>query len=153
MEKLILGTRRSGKTQNLIERCSRDRYSIIVCPTREMCKITFDMAQDMGKPIPMPITFEEFISRRFFERHIEKFYIDELQLCLDTIPCHVPIEAAVIDNTYLTIEDINEPVLDTCYYMDKLDRRIQVDYDAEDTARVSKNVLEKLLLAAGFERR
>lgn len=153
MNKLILGTRRQGKTKRLIELCHENGYSIIVCPNRAMCRITFDMAQDMGKPIPMPITFEEFINRRFFERHIEKFYIDELQLCLDTIPCHIPIEAAVIDNTYLTIEDINEPVSDTCYYMDKLDRRIQVDYDAEDTARVSRNILEKLLLAAGFERR
>ena len=53
---LIISGRQTGKTKKLIEACSNDRYSLIVCPTRAMCECTFHMAKEMGMYIPMPIT-------------------------------------------------------------------------------------------------
>lgn len=97
---IVLGYRRSGKTTRLIEKCAKDRYSIIVCPNRVMCKIVFQQALEMGKKIPYPITFREFASGNWENRFIDKFYFDELQGSLQALSQGVPIDDVVIDVTY-----------------------------------------------------
>lgn len=103
MKKLIIANRLSGKTRELIERCNEDRYSIIVCPTRDMCRNTFNMAQDLKMPIPMPITFAEFAAGKFFGRNIDKFYFDELQMSIGIMARGIPIDTIVIDTTAIDI--------------------------------------------------
>lgn len=97
---IVLGYRRSGKTTRLIEKCAKDRYSIIVCPNRVMCKHVFDQALQMGKKIPYPITFEEFVYGRWDGKFVDRFYFDELQSSLQILAQGVNIDDVVIDVTY-----------------------------------------------------
>ena len=108
MRKLIISKRQKGKTKELIERCSVDNYSLLVCPTKAMCQNAFKMAQDMGKPIPMPITFKEFVNHQWCGTHIDKFYFDELQMSLSLEAMGVPIDIAVIDTTCIDVIDWSE---------------------------------------------
>lgn len=156
MNELILGNRRSGKTKELIERCSKDNYSIIVCPNRAMCKITVDMANDMDKPIPMPITFEEFCLQRYMGRIINKFYFDELQMSLSRAAQFVPIGAAVIDTSITEVVNLNNPephtTVEHAIYKYKNKYKVFVDYDEYGRALISKSILEALLRNGGWKR-
>ena len=105
MRNLIISKRQKGKTKELIIKCYADNYSLIVCPNTYMCRHAFKMAQDMGKPIPMPITFKEFVNRQWCGAHIDKFYFDELQMSLSQAAMGVPIDTAVIDTTYIDVID------------------------------------------------
>ena len=100
MEEVVLSKRQQGKTRMLIEMCHADKYSLIVCPNRAMCELTFKMAQDLKMPIPMPITFEVFARRTWSGRNINNFYFDELQMSLQSIAGHTQIKTVVIDTTY-----------------------------------------------------
>lgn len=100
MEEIVLSKRQQGKTRMLIEMCHADKYSLIVCPNRAMCELTFKMAQDLKMPIPMPITFEVFARRTWSGRNINNFYFDELQMSLQSIAGHTQIKTVVIDTTF-----------------------------------------------------
>lgn len=106
MEEIILSDRRKGKTTKLIEMCHKDKYSLIVCPTNEMCKYVFKMAKDMNKEIPMPITFSDFVNHRWYSHGISNFYFDELQMSLQNIAGNVPIKSAVIDTSHLIVRTL-----------------------------------------------
>nr|DAQ50775.1 MAG TPA: hypothetical protein [Caudoviricetes sp.] len=99
MEEIILSKRQQGKTRMLIEMCHADKYSLIICPNHRMCRITFKMAKDLKMPIPMPITFEEFLHREFDKYNIDNFYFDELQMSLQSIAGRTHIKAVAIDKT------------------------------------------------------
>ena len=85
-----------GKTRHLIQKCSQDEYSLIVCPTRAMCKYTFKEAESMGVKIPMPITFEDFIKGKFSPSNVDKFYFDELGMSLSSMAKGVSIDTVII---------------------------------------------------------
>ena len=112
IDNLIIATRQQGKTTQLIEKCHLDKYSIIVCPNKEMCIITYNMAKEMGKPIPMPITFEEFIMHKFCETQlfsiIDNFYFDELQMSLQQISKGVSIDTVVFDVSHTRVIKLKE---------------------------------------------
>lgn len=91
--KIIHGKRQSGKTAELIKRCAKDKYSLIVVPNREMCDSVFLQSKEMGCDIPKPITFDDFIHGRFYAFSVKKFYFDELAMCLKRFTKGVPIEA------------------------------------------------------------
>lgn len=98
MKNLVLAKGRCiGKTSDLIRKCAEDNYSLIVCPTRRMCEAVHEQAKEMDLSIPMPITFKEFVNGQFRGKHIDKFYIDELQMSLDNFAHGVPIDTVVID--------------------------------------------------------
>ena len=99
--KWILAERQSGKTTELIRRFNLDKriynkYSLIVCPSKAMCRATFSYAKRIGLDIPMPITFDEFINGGFEGRHVERFYFDELQISLQSHARGVPIDTVVV---------------------------------------------------------
>lgn len=94
--KWLLAERQSGKTTELIRRCSDDEYSLIVCPNQSMCKNTYAYAKELGLDIPMPITFDDFVNGKFDRRHVERFYFDELQMSLTAYAREVPIDTVVI---------------------------------------------------------
>lgn len=101
MEKLLIANRQTGKTRELIEKCHADDYSIIVCPNRAMCKITFDMAKDLNMPIPMPITFKEFAAGKWNGTFIDRFFFDEIQISLENMARGVPVDTVIIDATHI----------------------------------------------------
>ena len=94
---IIFSQRQTGRTTKLIEKCARYKYALIVCPTRMRANIVFKDARKMGKNIPMPITFEEFISGRFSTEHINAFLIDDLDQCLAIYSRNVPIDTVVFE--------------------------------------------------------
>lgn len=94
---LILSTRQQGKTRKLIEHCHKDKYSIIVCPNREMCRQTYRIADELNMPIPMPITFDEFVNHEYCEKWINNFYFDELQMSLQNYARGVNIADVIFD--------------------------------------------------------
>lgn len=109
---LIIAERQTGKTRHLITKCSQDNYSLIVCPTRAMCRYIVSEAENMKLYIPTPITFDDFVKGRFDSRHVEKFYFDELQLSLSTMTNGVPIDTVIVgfnenSNLYVAGNSIN----------------------------------------------
>ena len=96
IKNIIVADRCTGKTRHLIQKCSQDEYSIIVCPNHMMCNYTFKEAESMGVKIPMPITFEDFVRGKFSSRNVNKFYFDELGISLSGMAKGVPIDTAII---------------------------------------------------------
>lgn len=96
---LIYRKRQTGKTSELIERCSKDKYSLIVAPNRNMCEAIFKQSEELGYAIPYPITFTEFVTGRFCGKYINNFYIDELEMCLNSVSKGVCIDTIVISKT------------------------------------------------------
>ena len=159
MNNLILSTRKMGKTTMLIDLCSKDNYSIIVCPNRVMCRQIFDQALDMGKKIPFPITFEEFAATNRPSRFINRYYFDELQMSLQKLARGIPIEAAVIDTTAINVIDIRADKLIKNHevsYIKKINKdtskRITVEYDEFNRAYITRELLEMMLEKDGYEK-
>lgn len=159
MNNLILSTRQMGKTTMLIDLCSKDNYSIIVCPNRAMCKLVFDQAVDMKKSIPFPITFEEFASTNRPSRFINKYYFDELQMSLQRMARGIPIEAAVIDTTATSVIDIRADKQNKEHevsYIKKINKdtskRITVEYNEFNRAYITRELLEMILEEDGYEK-
>ena len=95
--KIIFSHRRTGRTTQLIEKCSEYNYALIVCPTTVRAYHVFEMARKMGKKIQMPTTFLRFVEGRFCEKNIDAFLIDDLDCCLEMAAKNVPIDTVVIE--------------------------------------------------------
>jgi hypothetical protein len=78
MTELILGSRRSGKTLELIKRSARDGIYILTT-TKQRAGELFRYAQSIGFDIPFPVTLEDFHRTRFHGSCIERdgLYIDQ----------------------------------------------------------------------------
>ena len=88
--KIILRPERGGKTTELI-RCANGKNGYIVCMDRVESHRVMQRAQDIGCDINFPITFDEFLSHRYYSAGIRKFFIDNVDVLLDTIS-NVPID-------------------------------------------------------------
>lgn len=67
--------RGSGKTYQLIKNSSYSWYTI-VCHSSIECDRILIEAKSMKLKIPPPITYDEFISKRYVGKHIFGFLID-----------------------------------------------------------------------------
>lgn len=94
---IICSQRQTGRTTKLIEKCARYRYALIVCPNRTRATSIFHYARKMGKHIPMPMTFRDFLQGRFAAEHINAFLIDDLDQCLAIYAQNVPIDTVVFE--------------------------------------------------------
>lgn len=94
---IICSQRQTGRTTKLIEKCARYRYALIVCPSRMRASYIFHYARKMGKHIPMPMTFGDFLQGRFAAEHINAFLIDDLDSCLEIYSHNVPIDTVVFE--------------------------------------------------------
>jgi len=94
----INGGRQSGKTSKLIKMCARNG-GYIVCRSKSMCGEIMNMARKMEVSIAFPLTYEEFIERRYFGKGISKFYIDDVDALLGYMTT-VPIEAVTFTGSY-----------------------------------------------------
>ena len=108
--RVIFRGRGQGKTTELIRACAaNDKYGLIVCASMPECARVFQVAQDMGLDIPLPITYEQFIKQRYAGRRIDCFYIDNADLLLQSLSRGVVIEAVSITGS----EDVVQKTEDT----------------------------------------
>ena len=95
---IISRPRQSGRTTELIEKCSKYKYALIVCPTAKQAEYVFQMACKAGKDIPFPITFRQFVNGSFYTPVVEAFLIDNLDGCLYTCSRGVLIDTVVFES-------------------------------------------------------
>jgi hypothetical protein len=93
MEKIMMN-RGFGKTHQLIKKSSITGDCIVCKDFNESSRI-FDVAQQMGLKIPMPISFHEFLRGEYSRRGIKGFLIDNADLLLKYIS-NVPITAITL---------------------------------------------------------
>ena len=131
--KVIYMPRCSGRTTALIERCSAHDNTLIVCPSFKHVKETLRLALELGKKIPTPITFRDLMDGKLRGEHVEAILIDDLDTCLASYLCDVPIDTVVIcdqESRQLNSEEyickltpnINKDKNATCYIVEELVR-------------------------------
>lgn len=110
MTDLIVGSRCSGKTTELIKRSATDGLYILT-GTRRQAKCIFDQAKRMGYDIPFPVTWNEFQKTRFRGSCIRRdgLLIDEAGWLLSYIFDGVPIEAVTWTKHDFKDLDIDNP--------------------------------------------
>lgn len=111
MTELILGSRCSGKTTELIKRSATDG-TYILTGTKTQAKYIFDQARLMGYDIPFPVTWEQFKRDRFHGTDVRKkgVLIDETAHILYRIFGGIPIKGVTwtkIDFKDLDLENPN----------------------------------------------
>jgi hypothetical protein len=87
--------RQRGKTTDLI-RLAAAEWLYIVSPDQNAARYTAEMARKMGLDIPLPITWGEFVSRRYHGRGVKGFVIDKLDMCVQQMTT-VPIRAVSLN--------------------------------------------------------
>lgn len=78
--RVIYSGRRTSRTTQLIEACARaeanGEVSYIVCGNHDQAYAIHQKAKEMGKWIGFPLTYDEFLSRRYAGQNIKNFFID-----------------------------------------------------------------------------
>ena len=87
--------RGAGKTRTLVE-MSAETGQTIVCRGPRDVKWIMQEAHDMRKHIPEPITYDDFLNRRFYGTLVEGFLIDNLDQLLRLMSGGVDIDAVTI---------------------------------------------------------
>jgi len=93
--RLISKPRRGGKTTELIRNC-HNNGRLIVCHSRAEARRIYNQAVTTGYQIVLPITYDEFMTRGYFGRHIDGFCIDNLDMFLSNIAGNIPVTAATL---------------------------------------------------------
>jgi hypothetical protein len=87
--KVIDKTRQSGKTTELIKMC-HSRHGYIVCSSRDEALRIHKVSRDLGYKIPLPITYDEFIQKRYYAYGGNVIYIDNVEMLLRAMtPCEI----------------------------------------------------------------
>lgn len=96
---VIASGRQTGRTTRLIEMAAeaetRGEVCYIVCHSQTEASRIADIARHKGLSIGFPITYDEFLSRRYSSQNIHHIYIDNVELLIRRLSM-VPIEAVVI---------------------------------------------------------
>lgn len=109
--KTIIGDRGTGKTTELIKISAKTQNYIVCAGFREAAGIE-KMAKSMNLKIPFPITYYEFLERKYYSKNINGFLIDDLERFFQVISTRVPINAITINNTppnELPVQNIAKP--------------------------------------------
>lgn len=93
MEKIIMN-RGFGKTHQLIVR-SAESGDYIVCQSLYEASRIKSIAGEMKCDIPLPITYDDFISGGYYGRNISGFLIDNVDMLLNRMSM-VPINAITL---------------------------------------------------------
>ena len=94
---ILCWDRGTGKTTELIRKCEKYRYAVIVCPTQKQAEYIFKNAYKIGANIPMPIDIFDFVEGKFFYRNIDAFLFDDLDCCLRALSKGVPIDSVAFN--------------------------------------------------------
>jgi Cdc6-like AAA superfamily ATPase len=101
MIRLIAGRRQTGRTTTLIELCAEKEaageVSYIVVANHQQAYAIAQKAQEMGLSIGFPLTYTEFIERRWAGNHIKHFFIDNVEHFLSGLAAPVNVEAVVFE--------------------------------------------------------
>jgi hypothetical protein len=97
--KIIAKPIRGGKTHDIIKACS-EQGGYIVCRNVKAVQGVAQMARIMKITIPYPITFREFIEGGYHAPGVQKFHIDNADLCLQEIS-PIPIKTISITSEVL----------------------------------------------------
>ena len=89
MEKIIM-PRRYGKTYQLIMKSAKTG-DCIVCDYLQVHNIQ-EKAKEMGKDIPLPISYGDFVKKRYQGKEIKGFLIDDIEMLLEYLS-NVPVNA------------------------------------------------------------
>ncbi len=82
--KVYRSGRRSGKTTDLIKESARGGGYIVCANLNEVSRI-MSVARDMKKDIPMPISFYEFLNKKYYSKGIKSFLIDDADELLQSL--------------------------------------------------------------------
>ena len=94
--KIITGKRRTGKTTKLIqENAACGGY--IVCRSKGEARRIATQAKAMGLIIPLPLTYEELLSKQYYGKGVARFWIDNANDLLRHICSPVPLAGITID--------------------------------------------------------
>lgn len=93
--KIIAWPRQSGRTSEIIKMCA-DKGGYIVTRNIETAYEIRERARKMGLIIPFPLSYKEFVDKKYYSRAVEKFYIDDIEALLYYIAPAVKIEAITI---------------------------------------------------------
>ncbi len=101
--KVVIGGKGSGKTTALIEDSARTGY-YIVC-RRTMIDTVMNMARELDVQIPVPLSYGEFVDRRYYSLGIKGLLIDDADALLEYIST-VPVQAISVTS------DVGKHLLD-----------------------------------------
>lgn len=97
---IIAGGRQTAKTTKLIEMAaeaeSRGEVCYIVCHNRAEAYRIASIAKRKELTIGFPLTYDEFLDRKYHGGHIHHVYIDNAEQLLQRLSL-VPIEAMTIN--------------------------------------------------------
>lgn len=91
-----------GKTDELIK-LSAKNGGYIVCRSMTLSEGILYRAKQLGLRIPMPITYEEFINKRYLGRGIKSFLIDDVDVLLQYMT-KVTISAITLTENEVEVE-------------------------------------------------
>ena len=92
---VIMGGRGSGKTKKLIQ-LSSSSWKYIVCKDEKEIERITDFAREMGLRIPFPITYRDFLEKKYYGRGIKGFLIDNADMLIQNLSPVVPIDVITI---------------------------------------------------------
>ncbi len=98
MEKIILD-KGEGKTESLIK-MSAFNGGYIVCHSQSECSRIQKVAIEKGFNIPFPLTYDEFLDKKYYSKGIKEFLIDNVEMLLERMSPVVPI-------SYITLNKNN----------------------------------------------
>ena len=81
--RIIYRGRQTGRTNELIqlaaEAITNGELVYIVCATRDRAQMIARKAEELNLQIQYPPDYDEFLSKQWFSRHIDRFYIDDVE--------------------------------------------------------------------------
>jgi len=117
--KVIHKPRQTGKTTELIKIASQEG-GYIVCHSRDEAYRISKTAEESGKPILFPITYDEYLNGLFCGKNIKAFYIDNVELLLSRIARGVPVNAISVNGEYVLFNDLQETKVPPSFREDRL---------------------------------
>ena len=91
---IIYESRGCGKTTRLIEEAKKlPGYNLIVCIHRQEALRVWGCIKKLGYKLPMPITYDEFIGRKYYGKNINAFLMDNADMFLQQLARNVKIHA------------------------------------------------------------
>ena len=85
-----------GKTTRLIKKSAVTGDYIVCFDYDEAVRIQME-AQKMGLKIPLPITFKDFLEKRYYGNNIPGFLIDNIDIILESLS-YVPIDSITVSS-------------------------------------------------------
>lgn len=93
--KAIINPNNGVKTAELIK-LSAETFYYIVCDSDHKAREIFECAKDSGFDIPFPMTFDEFLNKRFHPPGVKGFLIDGIDKMLTYLSWCRPIAAITL---------------------------------------------------------